>query len=412
MSNKKISELPLAGPLDGTELVPIVQGGQTVRAPSGAIVELTEETDLSEVLLRLYDTDAIEPVLITTVDETHEDDHWSGGGLGIHIIEVMFEEDTWRDLLVRVKEDPETIGVWRGVDPRAGATTPDDFIEPEYVTGYEGDNFWPIKFEANVTYYVGIYKDTWEGAGGIVDIGPTEYALSQPSRVKPVRDLLFPAAYVEGQQSHAQNFRTHAEGFASHAEGFGSHAEGPQSHAGGYFTHAEGWGSYAHGHSSHAEGQYSHAEGGISHAEGRWSHAEGFYSRARWDSSHAGSGGRFSVSGDAQYERIVRQANNVSALDCEVLPQNFMGMFRAMVARRSSDGQVMKTWKLEGCISTFGTPSLLPGSSKEVLCELPGAEGWDLTLAVDTTTRRFTIAPVGASSGSRTVATVEYVEVG
>lgn len=38
MANVKISELPLADALGGTEQVPVVQGGVTKRAPASALV--------------------------------------------------------------------------------------------------------------------------------------------------------------------------------------------------------------------------------------------------------------------------------------------------------------------------------------------------------------------------------------
>ena len=44
MSNVKISELPAASPLTGTESVPVVQGGQTRRSTAKAVLEQTVES--------------------------------------------------------------------------------------------------------------------------------------------------------------------------------------------------------------------------------------------------------------------------------------------------------------------------------------------------------------------------------
>ena len=347
------------------------------------------------VLRSLWDTDEIEPVLVTTVDETHPDDAWSGGGLGVHIIEVTFTEDTWRDLLVRSKpEDPEVISVWKQ-DPRAGATT--GLEQPEYVGGYDvATNFWPFKFEANVTYYVGVYKETWEGAGGVVDIGPTQYGLENPSRLIAPRDLLFPISFAQGQISHAEGWYTHAETDGSHAEGSNTHAQGVGSHAEGIRTHAEGF--------------FSHAEGNRSHS--------------RWFSSHAASSGAFSAPGDAQYERVVLRGLTNARLwpnawnsEPHTLPENYVAHYQGMIVSRNVAGTEVKSWRIEGTIMTAGTPTLLPGATITVVSETAGATGWDIAVLMNVGAdineqRALAITPSGLPTNARTVATLEFTEVG
>lgn len=51
MADKKISELPAAGPLGGSELVPVVQGGSTMKATVAGIAPIRSADDVSDAVV-------------------------------------------------------------------------------------------------------------------------------------------------------------------------------------------------------------------------------------------------------------------------------------------------------------------------------------------------------------------------
>jgi hypothetical protein len=177
---------------------------------------------------------------------------------------------------------------------------------------------------------------------------------------------------------------------------------------------ALGMGSHAEGSTTFAEGPGSHAEGGSSRALGMFSHAEGQGSLARWFASHASSSGEWGQ-GTAQYERVVLTGSDTHQMrtgwQYPILPENFVATYQAMVVRRSQDGTLVKAWRLEGVVNTIGTPGFIGTPTKTVVGEKGAVSGWDLTVAFGTD-RTLAITPVGTSANSKTVATVEFTEVG
>jgi hypothetical protein len=101
-------------------------------------------------------------------------------------------------------------------------------------------------------------------------------------------------SHSEGIATQAIGLQSHAEGITTTALGGSSHTEGSTTTAVGNASHAEGNATTAVGDSSHAEGSFTIAVGNIAHAEGQQttaigvgSHAEGQQTTAVGDYSHA-----------------------------------------------------------------------------------------------------------------------------
>ena len=335
---------------------------------------------------------------------------------------IMNWDNTWLEVKIFpwsyagpfVWDSPESVGYgyWH-YDPTDVPTSTDRYTTGHYVTAGEeyrimidmgGEESWDISATLASLQHLG-YPEGWEHLGRIA---PPQFPFLTYEDTSIVANVLPRGG--------------NAEGLYTFAEGRDSHAEGSYSHAQSDNSHAEGW-------HSHAEGSYSHAEGSNSHAQGGQSHAEGAYSRARWLGSHAGASSRFSMTGDAQYERVVVRGTTGSAppwdrlwpnhpsYGVHALPENFVAQYRGMVTSRTSNGAIVRAWKIEGVVTTVGTPALLPGATVTTVGEMGDASGWDITVAMNVGTdiahqRALAITPSGLPVGARTVATLEFTEVG
>lgn len=305
MANKKISELNSAVDLLGTDLLVVVNGGETRKTTLAEFTDaIMNDTSGAEGSCHVAATDTI---------------NISTGGL-LTIDGVVLQDGN--RVLVWQQTIASENGIYvahSGAWTRAGDFNSPDNILPgstiavtlgtqfkksifqltttgqitlgttalniERITGWQFDESLDNVFLSNRSVTVGT-RGT--GATGVV-IGNN--SLAQGNSVIASADY----AFASGSGTKATAINAHAEGSFTNADGNNSHAEGAESTASGNNAHAEGTGTIAQGTNSHAEGNFSRAAGTNSHAEGSFttangesSHAQGANTTATGAQSHTG----------------------------------------------------------------------------------------------------------------------------
>lgn len=161
----------------------------------------------------------------------------------------------------------------------------------ERITGWQFDETHDDVYLSDRSVTIGTRGADPDPALGIV-VGKN--SLAQGTAVIASADY----SNASGSGTKATAINAHAEGSFTSADGNNSHAEGAETVSSGTNAHAEGSGTIAQGTNSHAEGNLSraantnsHAEGNSTTASGLASHAEGTNTTASGESSHTGGMG-------------------------------------------------------------------------------------------------------------------------
>jgi hypothetical protein len=305
MANKKISELNSAVNVQDTDLLVIVNGGETRKmtladftdaimndtagAEGSCDVATTGNVNLSTGGLLTIDGVALtDGQRVLVWQQTVPADN------GIYIA----HSGAW----TRASDfnSPEnilsgsTIAVIQGAQYRKSIfqltttgqiTVGTTALTIERITGWQFDEALGNVFLSNRSVTVG---SRGAGATGVI-VGNN--SMAQGNAVIASADYSF----ASGSGTKATAINAHAQGSFTNADGNNSHAEGAETTASGNNAHAEGTGTIAQGINSHAEGNLSraantnsHAEGNATTASGESSHAQGAYTTASGAQSHTG----------------------------------------------------------------------------------------------------------------------------
>ena len=290
MSTITISNLPAAGALTGTEVLPIVQSNVTSKTTVQDIANLAgggssfPYTGSAQITGSLDVIGSLENGLSNVVGGTYQNYTISGYTVGQGITVTGDQTATLAIGNFLLVSSPTTGYIRTGSVEGFNLTGGNTFITSSQlgVMGVSGE-----MFNINVN---SSNNSLNTHAQGFLSQASGSYSHAEGFLTRTL-----------GGYSHAEGFQTTAIGVNSHAEGEGttaigqsSHAEGALTTAIGGYSHAEGLATRALGIASHTEGinttaigVYSHAEGNQTTAIGQYSHTEGYNTTALGVNSHA-----------------------------------------------------------------------------------------------------------------------------
>jgi hypothetical protein len=305
MANKKISELNSASNLQATDLLVVVNGGETRK---------TTLADLNQALID--DTSGAEGSC--HVATTGNVNTATGGLL---TIDGLALQDGYRVLAWKQTAPAENgiyvahSGAWtRAADfSSTNNVITGSIIAVTFGSAYKKSIFQvttvgaitvgttPItierisgwQFDETVNNVFLVDKSITIGSRGTGPTGVVYGTNSLAQGTGVIAQGNYSSAFGSGSKASGAN--AHAEGSFANANGANSHAEGAESNALGTNSHAEGTGTTANGIAAHSEGNHTsanntntHAEGDATTASGDTSHAQGKYTTASGAESHTG----------------------------------------------------------------------------------------------------------------------------
>ena len=249
MSTVTIPNLPAAGALTGTEVLPIVQSNITSKTTVQDIADLAgggasfPYTGSAGITGSLDVIGSLENGLSNVVGGAYQNYTISGYTVGQGITLIGDQTSTL------------SIGNFLLVNQPAGAKP----IVTGSVIGFNliGGNTFITSSQLGVE---GVFGETFN-----INVSSSNNSLN----------------------THAQGFLSQASGSYSHAEGFLTKTLGGYSHAEGYSTTSVGTAAHAEGQNTKSIGSYSHTEGAYTTAIGGYSHAEGYGTTSVGIVSHA-----------------------------------------------------------------------------------------------------------------------------
>ena len=328
MSTVTIPNLPAAGALTGTEVLPIVQNNVTSNTTTQAIADLAgggasfPYTGSAQITGSLDVIGSLENGLDNIAGGSYQNYIISGytAGQGITVTGDQTATLTPGNVLIVTNLSQNTLisSSISGANLVGGNTfiTSSTLGQPgvngnafnlnriisngnlAHAQGYLSQAFGPYSHaEGYITYAVGQYSHA-EGEG--------TFASASFSHAKgKITTAIGVSSHAEGSRTTSVGTASHAEGDFSKAIGDYSHAEGQNTTAVAIGSHAEGIGTTAIGDYSHAEGQNTTAVGSVSHTEGNstiaiggYSHAEGLGTIANFNYMHAE--GRYNFTGSTE----------------------------------------------------------------------------------------------------------------
>jgi hypothetical protein len=313
MSTVTIPNLPAAGALTGTELLPVVQSGTTSNTTAQAIANLAgggafPYTGSAQITGSLEVIGSVENGLNNVAGGQFESYVISGYTIGVGATVIgNFTSSLTPGVKVAFINNSLVLSetTINGSNEIGGNT----FITASSL-GFEGINGFitnnsTITNTGVISHAQGSYTSA-PGSNSHAE-GIQTIASGYSSHAEGIQTI------ASGSNSHAEGQQTTAVGDYSHAEGKSSKAIGGYAHAEGYFTTAIGPGSHAEGNSTTAIGPGSHAEGANTTAIGIQSHAEGSFTIALANNSHAEGNATTAVGDGSHAEGIGTKAIGVQS---------------------------------------------------------------------------------------------------